>query len=120
MDSCSSDRAGFGFAVGQEVTVTRRLWEPADGDHPGGLLALPGDRLIVRAMRDRGQWPISVSHHDRTDGMTFSVAPDELRAHPSVPLPEPGQAASGCSHTARSDDQSKVDDQEPTTGSSHG
>lgn len=32
----------------------------------------------------------------------------------------PPQAASGCSHTARSDDQSKVDDQEPTTGSSHG
>lgn len=30
------------------------------------------------------------------------------------------QTASGCSHTARSDDQSKVDDQEPTTGSSHG
>lgn len=31
-----------------------------------------------------------------------------------------GSTASGCSHTARSDDQSKVDDQEPTTGSSHG
>lgn len=104
MDSCSSDRAGFGFAVGQEVTVTRRLWEPADDDHPGGLLALPGDRLIVRAMRDRGQWPISVSHHDRTDGMTFSVAPDELRAHPTAPLPETSPTASGFIHNAGPDE----------------
>lgn len=70
----------FIFAVHQEVTVTRRIWEPADDCHPGGLLAKPGDRLVVRAMRDYGQWPISVSHHDRTDGMTFSVAADELRA----------------------------------------
>lgn len=71
----------FGFTVGQEVTVTRRLWEPADECHPGGMLAQPGDRLIVRAIRDRGEWPISVSHHDRTDGMTFSVAENELRAY---------------------------------------
>lgn len=35
-------------------------------------------------------------------------------------LPESPQAASGCSHTAGPDDQSKVDDQEPTAGSSHG
>ena len=73
--------AGLGFTVGQDVTVTRRLWEPADDCHPGGMLAQPGDWLIVRAIRDRGEWPISVSHHDRTDGMTFSVAPDELRAY---------------------------------------
>lgn len=32
----------------------------------------------------------------------------------------PAQTASGCSHTDGPDDQSKVDDQEPTTGSSHG
>lgn len=73
--------AGFGFTVGQEVTVTRRLWEPSDDCHPGGMLAQPGDRLIVRAIRDRGEWPISVSHHDRTDGMTFSAAENELRAY---------------------------------------
>lgn len=30
------------------------------------------------------------------------------------------KTASGCSHTAGPDDQSKVDDQEPTAGSSHG
>jgi hypothetical protein len=45
------------------------------------MLAQPGDRLIVRAIRDRGEWPISVSHHDRTDGMTFSVAENELQRH---------------------------------------
>lgn len=84
--------------------MTRRLWEPATGDSPGGLLALPGDRLIVRAIHDRGEWPISVSHHDRTDGMTFSVAPDELRAHPSAPLPEPCPTASGSIHNAGPDE----------------
>lgn len=70
--------AMFGFTVGQEVTVTRRLWEPPDGDSPGGLLASPGDRLIVRSFGGSQQHPISVSHHDRTDGMTFFASPDEL------------------------------------------
>ena len=76
--AASALSAGFGFTVGQEVTVTRKLWEPPDDCHPGGLLALPGDRLIVRVVRESGQFPISVSHHDRTDGMTFQVAPDEV------------------------------------------
>lgn len=40
-----------------------------------------GDRLIVRAIRDRGEWPISVSHHDRIDGMTFAVAANEIRSY---------------------------------------
>lgn len=80
----SALNAGFGFTVGQEVTVTRKLWEPPDDCHPGGLLALPGDRLIVRVVREGGQFPISVSHHDRTDGMTFQVAPDEVT--PNVKL----------------------------------
>lgn len=51
-------------------------------------------------------------------------AMDYLRRKGLSPSPlrtaEPPQAASGCSHTARPDDQSKVDDQEPTAGSSHG
>lgn len=33
---------------------------------------------------------------------------------------DPSQTASGCIHTDGPDDQSKVEDQEPTTGSSHG
>ena len=71
--------AMFGFTVGQEVTATRRLWEPPDGDSPGGLLAAPGDRLIVRSFGGSQQHPISVSHHDREDGMTFFTSPDELK-----------------------------------------
>jgi hypothetical protein len=66
------------YAVGDVVTVVKPLYEPADDTHPGGYLALPGDRLIVRAIRYRGQWPISVSHEDRTDFLTFSVGADEL------------------------------------------
>ena len=82
--AASALSAGFGFTVGQEVTVTRQLWEPPDDCHPGGLLALPGDRLIVRVVRESGQFPISVSHHDRTDGMTFQVAPDEVTPNAKV------------------------------------
>lgn len=67
------------FSVGDKVTVTKQIWEPADDCHPAGTLAMPGDKLIVRGIRDRGQWPISVSHHDRTDGMTFAVSADELK-----------------------------------------
>lgn len=73
--------AGFGFTVGQEVTVTRRIWEPATGDAPGGLLARPGEKLIVRMIYGKGQHPIDVSHEFVTDGRTFCVSPDELRAY---------------------------------------
>jgi hypothetical protein len=67
------------FKVGDEVDATRRIWEPASDDHPGGLLTMPGEKLIVREVRGTGQWPISVSHEGRTDGMTFSVAADEIK-----------------------------------------
>lgn len=87
----SVSTAMFGFTVGQEVTATRRLWEPPDGDSPGGLLAAPGDRLIVRSFGGSQQHPISVSHHDRTDGMTFFASPDELK--PNVELRGAEQAS---------------------------
>ncbi len=73
--------AGLGFTVGQEVTVTRRIWEPASGDAPGGLLARPGEKLIVRMIYSKGQHPIDVSHEFRTDGATFCVSADELRPY---------------------------------------
>lgn len=57
--------------------------------------------------------------HDLEDGWVpghglfeFSLSDGEITHW--MPEPEPPQAASGCSHTARSDDQ------EPTAGSSHG
>lgn len=77
--AASALSAMFGFTVGQEVTVTRKLWEPPDDYHLGCLLAIPGDRLIVRSFGGSQQHPISVSHHDRTDGMTFFASPDELK-----------------------------------------
>jgi hypothetical protein len=67
------------FSIGQNVTVKRMLWEPAYGDYPGGLLARPGDRLIVRKIRDAGEFLFEVSHYDRLDGATFGAAEDELR-----------------------------------------
>lgn len=70
-----------GFTVGQVVTVTRRIWEPATGDSPGGLLAHPGERLIVRKIYSTGQHPINVSHDFRTDSVTFCVSADELRPY---------------------------------------
>lgn len=73
--------AGLGFTVGQEVTVTRRIWEPATGDSPGGLLARRGEKLIVRMIYSKGQHPIHVSHEFRTDGATFCVSADELRPY---------------------------------------
>ncbi len=74
---------GFGFTVGQEVTVTRRIWDPATGDSAGGLLARPGEKLIVRRIHPRssGPHPLDISHEYRTDGLTFCVSPDEIRAY---------------------------------------
>ena len=80
----SRSTVGFGFTVGQEVTVKRRLWEPPDDCHPGYLLAIPGDRLIVRSFGGSQQHPISVSHHDRTDGITFFASPDELKPNAGI------------------------------------
>lgn len=83
----------FGFTVGQEVTATRLLWEPPDEDSPGVLLARPGDRLIVRSFGGNEQHPISVSHHDRTDGMIFFASPDELTPNDQLqPTPSDGEA----------------------------
>ena len=77
----SAMSAELGFTVGQEVTVTRSIWEPPTGDAPGGLLARPGEKLIVRMVYSEGQHPIGVSHEFRTDGATFCVSADELRPY---------------------------------------
>jgi hypothetical protein len=92
--AASALSAMFGFTVGQEVTVTRKLWEPPDDCHPGCLLAIPGDGLIVRSFGGSQQHPISVSHHDRTDGMTFFASPDELTPNAQVVRREAAGVAS--------------------------
>ncbi len=66
------------FQAGDVVTAIKAIYEPADDCHPGGCLARPGEKLIVREVRERGQWPIKVSHEDVTDGHGFCVAADEL------------------------------------------
>lgn len=66
------------WKVGDAVTVTKPIYEPPDEFSPGGFLANPGEKLIVREVRDKGQWAISVSHEGRTDGLTFSVSAEEL------------------------------------------
>jgi hypothetical protein len=73
------------FAVGDAVTMRANLYEPADEHAPGGYLAMRGDRLIVREVRGAGQWPISVSHDDRTDGITFAVAATEIEQRAAQP-----------------------------------
>lgn len=72
------------YAEGESVEVTQRIWEPADDHSPGGLLAQPGEHLVVRKVSavvtvEGDEMGISVSHHGRTDGMTFWVRPSEIR-----------------------------------------
>lgn len=70
-----------GFAVGQSVTVKRRIWGHESGaNSPMIMVAKRGDRLIVRAVRAGGfsPYPIHVSHEDVTDGLTFGVSADEI------------------------------------------
>ena len=66
------------FPIGKEVTARVRIWEPATGDSPGGLLTRPGEKLIVRAVKEGREFPIEVSHEHVTDGRTFGVKPEEL------------------------------------------
>jgi hypothetical protein len=66
------------------------LYEHADDHSPGGYLARKGERLIVRKVRTDYKLPwgdplcISVSHEDRTDGMTFAVRQSEIVLTPNV------------------------------------
>jgi hypothetical protein len=66
------------FKAGDRVRAKAAIFEPADEHHPGGYCCAKGDLLIVRRVRDWGHWPLSVSHEDRTDGVTFAVGPNEV------------------------------------------
>lgn len=65
------------YQVGDRVRAKEAIYEPADDHAPGGYICGKGDLLIVRAVRDRGQWPLSVSHEDVTDN-SFACSPDEV------------------------------------------
>lgn len=81
------------FKVGDAVTLKADLYEAADDHSPGGYLARKGELLLVRRVRTDYTLPwsdplcISVSHEDRTDGMTFSVRQSEIEATPA-PIPK--------------------------------
>jgi hypothetical protein len=63
------------------VMLRADLYEGPDDCHPGGYLAMRGEKLIVRRVRELrafGSWTISVSHEGRTDDVTFAVAPAEI------------------------------------------
>ena len=68
------------YEVNQRVRIKEDIYEPPDENSPGGYCAKRGDIVVVRAIRQKGQWPLSVSHEDRTDGNTFSVGHDEVEA----------------------------------------
>jgi hypothetical protein len=67
------------FTVGQTVVCPKGIYEPADDCSPAGWLCDRGAVLVVREVREAGQWPISVSHPEITDG-SFSVAADEIKS----------------------------------------
>lgn len=68
---------------------------------------------LTLAERSRVHWMPPGPNRWKERSRTFQGIADAM-AH------QWGQTASGCSHTALSDDQSNADDQEPTAGSSHG
>jgi hypothetical protein len=75
-DTPNTDRE---FKVGDAVTPRASIYEGPDDHSPGGYYAMVGEKLIVRSVRDKGHWPISVSHEDRTDGNSFGVSAEEIQ-----------------------------------------
>ena len=69
------------FAVGDEVTVVKQIYEPADDYQPDGMLARLGEKLIIREIREAGEWPFKVSHEFVTDGRMFGVSEAELKPY---------------------------------------
>lgn len=65
------------YKVGDRVRAKLAIYEPADDHAPGGYVCGEGDLLIVRKVRESGNWPLSVSHEDVTDN-SFSCGLDEV------------------------------------------
>ena len=66
------------YEIGQRVKVIADIYEPPDDHSPGGYCARKGDIVVARSIRPNGEWPVSVSHEDRTDGNTFSIGLNEI------------------------------------------
>ena len=76
------------YKVNDAVKIVKNIYEAATEHHPGGFIALKGQKVIIRAVRDetilylgeidRPTRPYEVSHEDVLD-RTFSVAEDEIK-----------------------------------------
>ena len=66
------------FTVGQWVRLLRRVWDPAGEDYPGMLLGVAGDKLLIKGVTPRLDFPVEVHHENVTDGRTFNVNADEI------------------------------------------
>jgi hypothetical protein len=62
---------------GDRVRITKRIWEPASGDSPGGLLAEIGDEVTIKRVDD-SKFPYYVAHDWVTDDNTFCVNDTEI------------------------------------------
>ena len=63
------------FNVNDRARLTGEIYEPASDDSPGHTWGSKGDIVIIRKIREGGNWPYTV---DRMDGITFSVGADEI------------------------------------------
>lgn len=64
--------------VGDRVRITKRIWDPADGDHPGGQLAKIGDEVTIKRIAPTSDFPYKVAHDWVTDDATFEVNDKEI------------------------------------------
>ncbi|MGL4232660.1 MAG: hypothetical protein ACRCWJ_14950 [Casimicrobium sp.] len=69
------------FTIGQEVVLTKNIFEEPSGDNPGGILGRCGESVIIRSIKESVVWPwtIKVSHADDPDGSGFMVSASEIR-----------------------------------------
>lgn len=68
--------------VGDEVVLTRDIYEEADDHSPGGYLARKGEKVIVRAAdANARRFPYSVSHPHITNN-SFGVTAEEIEDAP--------------------------------------
>ncbi|PPC84619.1 MAG: hypothetical protein CTY38_00810 [Methylotenera sp.] len=68
--------------VGDEIKLTKDIWEHGSDYSPPGWLARLGEVLVVRKLGKNGH--ITVSHHHITDN-SFWIDPTEYKMHQSLP-----------------------------------
>ena len=64
--------------VGDRVRITKKIWDPATGESPGGLLAKIGDEVTIKRIANTSDFPYKVAHDWVTDDNTFGVTDTEI------------------------------------------